>query len=132
MNNRIDLQFILLGTLMLIAGVLIGIGMGMKEDFTLVPVHAHANLVGWASLMLFGLTYRAYPSLCERKLAKVHFYVSGAAAVLLPIGIGFAVLKQEPALAIAASLLWLLGVIIFLIQVVSLFRVSERAAVPAE
>lgn len=132
MSNRIDLQFILLGTLMLIAGVLLGIGMGIKEDFTLVPVHAHTNLVGWASLMLFGLTYRAYPALAERKLAKVHFYVSAPAAVLFPIGIGLALLKQQPALAIAASLLWLVGVVIFLVQVVSLLRVSERAAVPAE
>ena len=37
-----------------------------------VPVHAHANLVGWASLALFGLTYRAYPALKDGRLARIH------------------------------------------------------------
>lgn len=123
--KRIDIYFLLLATLLLIAGAGLGIKMGASEDFTLIPVHAHLNLAGWASLALFGLTYRAYPQLAERRLALVHFIVSATGAVLLPIGIGLAVLRGQPTLAIVASLLWLGGVLLFLVQLLSLLR--ERA-----
>ena len=118
--KRIDIYFLLLATVLLLCGGALGIKMGASEDFTLAPVHAHINLAGWASLALFGLTYRAYPRLAERRLALFHFILSGSAAVLLPIGIGFAILRSQPALAIVASLLFVGGVLLFLLQLLTL------------
>jgi cbb3-type cytochrome oxidase subunit 1 len=123
--KRIDVYFLLLATVILLAGASLGIKMGMTEDFQLTPVHAHLNLAGWASLALFGLVYRAYPQLAQRRLATVHFILSGTGAVLLPIGIGLAILKNQPALAIVASLLWVGGVLVFLLQLISLLRERE-------
>jgi hypothetical protein len=123
--KRIDVYFLLLATLLLLAGAGLGIKMGASEDFQLTPVHAHLNLVGWASLALFGLTYRAYPQLAQKRLALFHFIVSASSAVLLPIGIGLAVLRNQPGLAIAASLLWVLGVLLFLVQIFALLRTAE-------
>ena len=132
--KRVDVYFLLLATALLICGAVLGIVMGMREDFQLVPVHAHLNLAGWASLALFGLTYRAYPALAATSLARYHFLVSATASVLLPIGIGLAVLRNSPGLAIVASMLWLLGVLIFLVQLLCLLRVKADAAAlsPAE
>ncbi|HTK71593.1 MAG TPA: hypothetical protein VL331_03745 [Croceibacterium sp.] len=124
--KRIDLYFLLLATILLICGAVLGIVMGMQENFQLTPVHAHLNLAGWASLALFGLTYRAYPQLAATRLAGLHFVVSATGSVLLPIGIGLAVLRNAPALAIVASILWLLGVLLFLAQLIRLTR--ERSA----
>jgi hypothetical protein len=120
--KRVDVYFLLLATVLLICGALLGIVMGARQDFQLTPVHAHLNLAGWASLALFGLTYRAYPELAATALARFHFIVSGAASVLLPIGIGLAVLRNVPGLAIFAAILWLLGVLMFLAQVLRLLR----------
>ena len=132
--KRVDVYFLLLATVLLICGAVLGITMGMREDFQLVPVHAHLNLAGWASLALFGLTYRAYPELAANSLARYHFLVSATGSVLLPIGIGFAVLRASPGLAIVASILWLLGALMFLVQLVRLLRVKSDAAAlsPAE
>jgi hypothetical protein len=132
--KRIDVYFLLLATILLICGAVLGIVMGMREDFQLVPVHAHLNLAGWASLALFGLTYRAYPQLALNRLAGLHFIVSGTASVLLPIGIGLAVLRGSPGLAIVSSILWLSGVLIFLAQLIRLTggAAKTRAAAPAE
>lgn len=127
MTNRIDLQFLLLAALLLISGVILGIVMGARQDFQLAPVHAHINLVGWASLSLFGLVYRAYPELAERKLAKLHILFAGPAAILFPIGIGLSILRGQPGLAIFASLLWLCACLIFLAQLISLLRVKSPA-----
>jgi hypothetical protein len=124
--KRVDVYFLLLACILLICGATLGIVMGAREDFTLVPVHAHLNLAGWASLALFGLTYRAYPEIAATSVARYHFIVSGIASVLLPIGIGLAVLKNSPSLAIVASILWLLGVLMFLAQLFRLLR--SRAA----
>jgi hypothetical protein len=126
--KRIDLYFLLLATVLLICGALLGIDMGSREDFQLVPVHAHLNLAGWASLALFGLTYRAYPRIAATKLATWHFVVSGIGSILLPIGIGLAVLRNSPGLAIAASILWLIGVLMFLVQLIRLARMGSDAA----
>ena len=131
--KRVDVYFLLLATVLLICGAVLGITMGINQDFQLTPVHAHLNLAGWASLALFGLTYRAYPKLASNRLAGLHFLVSTTGAVLLPIGIGFAVLRNSPGLAIVGSLLWLFGVLIFLAQLVRLLGGSKEAAgVPTE
>lgn len=132
--KRVDVYFLLLATILLICGAVLGIVMGAREDFQLVPVHAHLNLAGWASLALFGLTYRAYPKLASNRLAGLHFVVSATASILLPIGIGFAVLRASPGLAILASILWLFGVLIFLAQLVRLLsgRTEAPAMAPAE
>lgn len=132
--KRIDVYFLLLATVLLVCGATLGIVMGAREDFQLVPVHAHLNLAGWASLALFGLTYRAYPQLGATKLARWHFGVSAIASVLLPIGIGLAVLRAQPGLAIFSSLLWLIGVLMFLVQLVRLTGGRDEATVmaPAE
>lgn len=123
--KRVDVYFLLLACILLICGATLGIVMGAREDFQLVPVHAHLNLAGWASLALFGLTYRAYPKIAATRLALWHFVVSGIASVLLPIGIGLAVLRNSPGLAIVASILWLLGVLMFLVQLLRLLRARE-------
>lgn len=123
--KRIDIYFLLLATFLLICGAGLGIRMGAAQDFTLTPVHAHLNLAGWASLALFGLTYRAFPALAERRIALFHFIASATGAVLLPLGIGFAVLKGEPTLAIVASILWFAGVLLFFIQLLTLLRTQS-------
>ena len=126
--KRVDIYFLLLATVLLICGAVLGILMGAREDFQLTPVHAHLNLAGWASLALFGLTYRAYPELAATKLARYHFVVSAAASVMLPIGIGLAVLRSQPGLAIFSSMLWLFGVLMFLAQLIRLLGARAEAA----
>ena len=120
--KNIDIYFLLIATILLVVGAGLGIKMGMSQDFQLTPVHAHLNLAGWASLALFGIVYRAYPQLAKRRLAIIHFTLSATGAVLLPFGIGLAILRGQPSLAIIASILWVGGVLTFLVQLLTLLR----------
>ena len=129
--KRVDIYFLLLATILLICGAVLGIVMGARQDFQLVPVHAHLNLAGWASLALFGLTYRAYPQLASTRTAGLHFVVSATGSLLLPVGIGLAVLRNSPGLAIFASILWLFGVLLFLAQLVRLIGGTSEAPLAA-
>ena len=120
--KRIDVYFLLLAAIMLLGGVLLGIHMAMSKDYQLAPVHAHANLVGWASMALFGLTYRAYPVLKSGNLARIHFALAAASAIAMPFGIYRALIVQSEVLAIISSLTWLAAVAIYLIQLARLLR----------
>jgi hypothetical protein len=116
--KNVDLKFLLLAAIMLTAGVGLGIRMGIVHDFSLAPVHAHINLVGWASLALFGIVYRLYPQMAESRLAGLHFILAAPAAVMFPIGIALSILAERPLLAIVASLLWMAGVLLFLANLI--------------
>lgn len=71
--KNIDRWFILIGLLYGIFGFALGIWVGINERFDQAHLHAHINLIGFASMALFGLLYRAFPALAESKLAPAHF-----------------------------------------------------------
>ena len=118
--TRIDIMFLLLAAISLVTGVSMGVYMAASHDFQLMPVHAHVNLVGWASLALFGLVYRVFPELGRSRLARIHLLFAGPAAVLLPAGITLVVFTGFPWLAMVSALLWLAGCLVFLAQVIGL------------
>lgn len=74
-----------LAVLYLMVGVGLGIAMGSTEDFTLRPVHAHLNLLGWATLALAGLIYSVYPDAGRSRLARIHFWLHNLS---LPVMMG--------------------------------------------
>src|SRR5437899_7856127 len=73
--QNISNWFIRLAVLYLIAGVLLGIVMAASQNFTMHPVHAHLNLLGWVTMALFAGFYRLWPEAAASRLAKVHFWV---------------------------------------------------------
>jgi len=61
-----------------IMGTALGIYMGASGDHVLTPVHAHFNLLGWASLALVGLIYRQFPVAGSHWMATVQFWLHNA------------------------------------------------------
>ena len=68
--------FLRLGALFALAGVGLGYWMGMTEQFGLMPVHAHINLLGWVSMFLYGLFYRVVPGAASGLLATAHLWTA--------------------------------------------------------
>lgn len=71
-----------LAVVYLIAGIVLGIVMGASKDFTLRPIHAHINLLGWATMALAGLIYSVFPQAGQSRLARIHFWLHN---VSLPV-----------------------------------------------
>jgi hypothetical protein len=110
--QNIDRWFLGSAILFGLSGMCLGIDMGIRQDFALTPVHAHLNLVGWASLALYGLAYRT--GLVRRDTwATVHYALALAGAIVLPAGIYVAITRDTPAVAIAGSLLTLASLLLF-------------------
>ena len=128
--TRLDSKFLFLSSLMLCAGVAMGIIMAATQDFSLSPVHAHANLLGWASMALFGLTYRAYPHLQTSWAAKFHWVLAAPAAVLFPIGVYFAITYHSETVVMFAAFAWAAGVLLFAGQMAALAFGREAAPAP--
>ncbi|MBI1415858.1 MAG: cytochrome-c oxidase [Limimaricola sp.] len=75
--------FLVMGCLYLIAGISIGMYMGASTDHTLVPAHAHINLLGFTLMSVFGLVYRVVPAMAESGLATAHFWLHQVGTLLL-------------------------------------------------
>jgi hypothetical protein len=104
------------------------IWIGINERFELAPVHAHTNLVGFASMVLFELLYRAFPALADSKLAAAHFLIYSIGAVLFIAGLPLAQAHQTIVLAVIGSLCVLLGLLVFLANfLLNVFSARTRA-----
>ena len=101
--------------IMIIVGMLLGIAMGITQDFRLAPAHAHLNLLGFVALFLAGLYYKSVPQAAATTLATVQAWVAVIGAVIFPIGIGLVLIDgpQYEAFVIAGSLIVLLGMALF-------------------
>jgi cbb3-type cytochrome oxidase subunit 1 len=111
-----DRWFIAIAAVFAMLGMTFGIAMGMRGDFTYADVHAHANLVGWVTLAIFGLAYRSYPKMAECRLTAVHFCVAITGAVLFVPGIFIVIKLHSMGPVILGSLLTLASTAIFLVN----------------
>ena len=108
-----------LSVVYLIVGISIGIGMGATENFTLRPVHAHMNLLGWTTVALAGLIYSVYPDAARSKLARIHFWLHNAAVPVMMIALSALLLGNPKAVPflVVSEFVAAAGVIVFAINI---------------
>jgi hypothetical protein len=92
-----------------------GIGMAMSQDHSIMPAHAHLNLLGWVSLFLFGIYYERRPNLDVSRIARVQVGLWVVGTVLLVIAVAAIHLGYTAAepLAGVASLIVLGAMLLF-------------------
>jgi len=93
-----------LSVVYLIIGISMGIAMGASQNFTLRPVHAHINLLGWTTMALAGLIYSVFPKAGESRLARLHFWLLNLALPVMMSALGLLLFGQvgvAPVLALA-------------------------------
>lgn len=92
-------NFILSSLFYLGALAILGMGMAMEAPwaFSLRYAHVHLGLLGWMSMMIFGVGYHVIPRfagrpLSSRRLAEVHWVLANVSligmAVFFPLQIG--------------------------------------------
>ncbi len=72
----IGLLFFASGAAYGMGGMVLGLWMGGHQDFTLAPVHAHLNLVGFVTMCLMGVFYHLTPSAADRALSRAEVEAS--------------------------------------------------------
>ena len=98
--------------LLAIIGMGVGIYMGVSEDHTLAPAHAHNNLVGWVTMALYGTYYKLVPAAGRSRLAAVHFWLALVGAVTIGAGIALAA-QGQTLLVQVSSLVVIVAMVLF-------------------
>jgi hypothetical protein len=108
-------KFIRIAVVYLVIGAVVGLAMGMSQQFTLAPVHAHLLLLGWASMALAGLIYHWYPAAAESRLSRAHFWLHNLALPVFMVSLGILLTGTETAgpFVAAAATAVLLGLVLF-------------------
>jgi cbb3-type cytochrome oxidase subunit 1 len=121
-----------MAALYLAVGVAMGIVMGITHQFSLAPVHAHINLLGWASLAIMGVIYHLHPEAAQTRLARIHFWLHNVALPVFMVGLALALSGHEafiPLTIVGASVL-AVGILVFVVNVWRCVRPAQvRAAI---
>lgn len=85
--QNLAIKFIRCAVIYGLLGMAIGIVMAATNDHAQAPTHAHLNLLGWVSMAIFGLVYRAFPTLAVGTLPKVHFWIMNVGVIGMIAGL---------------------------------------------
>lgn len=100
-------SFFILALLYAIFGLLLGLYMGMSQEFSQRPVHAHAMVLGWLMSGFFAFFYHFFPDIGRSRLANVHFWLTAASGIVLLVSLYFVLSGNsalEPVTGIASML----------------------------
>lgn len=126
-------RFLKLAALYWLIGVCVGLGMGITQEFRLAPVHAHLNLLGWASLALVALIYQAHPPAATTRLARWHFWLHNLGLPVFMVHLALLLSGQgwaRAGVAVGASAT-VVGVLLFVINLHLTVRSDRRDVQPA-
>ncbi|MGZ3275539.1 MAG: hypothetical protein ACXU82_20485 [Caulobacteraceae bacterium] len=123
--TRVSDRFLQFGVLLALAGMGLGVWMGGTQNLQLAPVHAHINLLGWVSMLLYGLVYRVIPKAAEGWLPVAHFWLSLLSVLAMIPLLSLELMGNQgvaPILGIDMAALWLS----MLLFAVIIFRATAR------
>ncbi len=133
--SKITIWFLKCAMLYFVAAILIGIYMSKAGGvYPLRPIHTHFNLLGWMSMMIYGVGYHILPRfsgapLWSEKLSLIHLWLANIG--LLGMALGWILIGQGVTNNVlhAFSIIEAISVILF---VVNMFKTIKPAPAPAK
>jgi len=121
------IRFLKIAAIYLAIGVSMGLAMGITQKFALHPVHAHINLLGWATMALAGLIYVQFPRAAETRLAKIHFWLHNLALPVMMVGLAFLLSGHDELVVLveAGSTTMVVALVCFVVNVCMNVREGE-------
>ena len=111
--------------LILLIGMGFGIFMAASEDHTLMPAHAHLNLLGFVGTLLMGLVYRLDSSIDASTLAKAQIWVWLASVAVMFVSLAVMLYGNEKG-EIGASISSITGLVAAAIFAANVFRITGK------
>lgn len=90
--SKITVYFIKCALIYLLVSIIIGIYMsGSGPQYPYKQIHTHFNLLGWMSMMIYGVAYHILPRFSGRplwseKLATAHLYLANIGLLGMALG----------------------------------------------
>ncbi|MBP1858366.1 hypothetical protein [Rhizobium herbae] len=112
----------------LIVGISMGLNMVISQDHSAIGAHAHANLLGWVTMAIFGGYHALNPAKAERRIAMIQYFVYTTGVALMVPALYLMLTgnpSMEPVVAVA-SLITFAGVLLFAVIIFSSGTVETR------
>lgn len=103
----IGVALVKIASLYLMAGLVLGMTMAIGKDFSLVSVHSHVLLLGWATLATTGIVYLTLPRCADSRLAKAHFWLHNLGLPVMLLSLAAENLgepRAEPVIGLGSTL----------------------------
>lgn len=129
-HHRLGVVLVKIASLYLLVGLVLGMAMGISQDFSLVSVHSHVLLLGWASLAITGIVYLLLPRCADTRLALAHFWLHNLGLPVMLASLAAETLgepRAEPIIALGSALVTA-GLALFTLNVL---RRGETRDAPA-
>ncbi len=90
--SKVTVNFIKCAMIYFALAMILGVTMTIAgPNYPLRPIHTHFNLLGWMSMMIFGVAYHILPRfsgvpLWSDKLSVVHLWVANIGLIGMAIG----------------------------------------------
>ncbi len=125
----IGVKLIRIAAVYMVAGLGLGLAMGISGNFLLSSVHAHISLLGWATMATAGIVYMMMPGCARSRLATLHFWGHNLGLPVMMVSIALKTSGYEKAEAVVAgsSILVLASLLLFAIN---LLRNGKLAPLP--
>lgn len=115
-------------------GITLGLAMAAYPAWVIYrPAHAHMNVVGWITMMVFGVGYQLLPrlfggALHNRALAVVHFWMAnvGLAAMVTGFVLAPHVGARSAPVTAGGGLLFSAGAFLFVYNMWRTFNTADR------
>lgn len=82
---NVSRNFLVIGSIYILIGMILGSYMGGSGDHSFAPLHAHINLLGFVLPAAFALLYRSYPAMAASGTANLHFWLHQIGTLMLVI-----------------------------------------------
>jgi len=105
----IDRAYVAVALLWAVAGMMLGLYMGIAADNKLLVVHVAMMLVGFVTLALYGILFRLWRELAKAPLARVQFWTAQAGAAGIVIGSYFFAMSGSVPLVALSSILFIVA-----------------------
>ena len=126
--------FIRASLIWFVLGITLGLAMALHPPWTVYrPAHAHMNLVGFVTMMIFGVGYQMLPRffghpIHSRSFAVAHIWLANIGLALLVTGFFLAPHMGAHSIPVTAGggILWAVGAYGFVYNMWRTFDAAER------
>jgi hypothetical protein len=121
---KVSLAFFSIAPIYVLIGMAGGIYMGVSDDHTLAPAHAHLNLIGFMMMSVMGTFYALAGDQVSSKLAWANFWILNLALVIMIPMLALLLLGNKSVTPIlgVSEILAVLAVLTFLAAIVQVWR----------
>jgi hypothetical protein len=109
---EIDRAYVAIALLWAIAGMLLGLYMGIAADNKLLVVHVAMMLTGFVTLAIYGMLYRLWPALKKSPLARIQFWIAVLSAAGIIVGSYFFATSGSVPLVASASFVFIVSAVL--------------------